>query len=255
MLRKQTALVFSLLMITLAFTRTAKAAEPVDLELILAIDCSYSVNRIEFRQQVHGMAQALRNPEVIKAIQSGPLGNIAVTVVQWSNVRLEAVAIPWTKVDSGESALALANRIENMPRISELGATAISSVIQFSNALFEQGPYQGERQVLDISGDGRNNTGENVRLARDEAVLRGTIINGLAIANDHRTLDFYYRDWVIGGPGAFVVRAEDYGDYARAIQRKLLREIQYTPVVQGPVIERVKQLAALPQTISPIQNP
>ena len=98
------------------------AAEPVDLELILAIDCSYSVNRLEFRQQVSGMAQALRSPEVIKAIQSGPLGSIAVTVVQWSNVRLEAVAIPWTKINDTQSALALANRIDQMPRISELGA-------------------------------------------------------------------------------------------------------------------------------------
>ncbi|RED47986.1 DUF1194 domain-containing protein [Aestuariispira insulae] len=231
----------------------AALAEPVDLELILAIDCSYSVNRLEFRQQVSGMAQALRSPEVITAIQSGPIGSIAITVVQWSNVRLEAVAIPWTKVSSRADALALADQIDSMPRISELGATAISSVISFSQVLFETSPYQGDRQVLDISGDGRNNTGENILIARDQAVMRGTIINGLAITNDHRTLDFYYRDWVIGGPGAFVVKAQDYGDYARAIQRKLLKEIQYIPVVQ--LGDPIEQLAFMTKQKKPIIIP
>jgi hypothetical protein len=201
----------------------------VDLQLVLAVDSSGSVNFREFDLQAVGIARALRDPEVIEAIERWTPKGVAVSVVHWSGRRQQAVAVAWTRVGDRASAQALATRIEAMGR-SMLGETAIGDVLRFAIDHLERGPFRGGRRIVDVSGDGRSNAGIAPGPIRDAAAAAGITINGLAILNDDLTVDLYYADQVIGGPDAFVMTAQDYHDFTRAMRLKLLREIRGAPL-------------------------
>ncbi len=163
----------------------------MDLELILGIDCSYSVDANEFARL--GLGHAFRSPEVAAAIARGPRGGIAVTVVLWSSAASQVVAIPWTRVDDAASAAALVARLEGTPRLTEEGATSISAMIGFGLTLFGTGPLHGERRTIDIASDGRNNNGLRVGDMRSLAQAEGVTVNGLAILNEEPTLNYSTR--------------------------------------------------------------
>jgi hypothetical protein len=213
----------------------AAAAEPVDLELILAVDVSRSIDDEEAALQREGYAEAFRHPAVIDAIQSNPNRRIAVAYVEWAGTHYQKLTIPWTIIGDATSGQRYADLIMRQPRVSERW-TSISGAIDFSMRVFTLSPYRGTRRVIDISGDGVNNNGRPSADARDEALASGVTINGLVIMNDRPVpgfyesfsqppLDIFYRDHVIGGPGAFVVAIEDFSTFAYAIRNKLIREI------------------------------
>ena len=203
----------------------AKAEGPqVDLALVLAIDCSFSVDSNEFRQQMEGLGRAFRSDEVKEAIRRGPTGRIAVTALQWSDERNQLVIVPWTLISGDADAEEIGLLLETMPRRLAEGGTSISSSLLFSASLFAQAP-RAERYVIDMSSDGRNNTGVPVNGVRDRLVAMGITINALTILNEWPTLDTYFESNVVGGQGHFVIPAEDYRSYGEAIRRKLIREI------------------------------
>jgi hypothetical protein len=210
---------------------TARAAEPVDLELVLAVDVSRSIDEVEAQLQRQGYVEAFRNPRIIRAIGDGPLGQIAVTYVEWAAVDFQRHAIGWTLIKDEASAHAFADRLEETVRQS-WGWTSVSGAIDFCAPLFGQG-FEGTRQVIDISGDGRNNSGRPAAAARDDALRRGITINGLAIMNDRpnfgrppdQELDVWYRENVVGGPGSFLVVVADFEAFGEAVLNKLLKEI------------------------------
>lgn len=210
------------------------AQEIVDVELILALDCSYSVDDKEYRLQTYGIAQALRNPEIIRAIRAGPYQSIAISIVQWSNENSQTLALPWYRINNEQSAHNLANLVQNLARQTRPGSTSLSGAIQYSMRAFQQSPYQGIKQIIDISGDGRNNNGQDMASVRYAALALGITINGLPILTDDPTLDFYYKNKVITGPGSFVIKAKNYSDYVTAIERKILKEVKYYPIGAAP---------------------
>lgn len=207
----------------------ANEAAVVDLELVLAVDASGSVDAYEFALQMRGIAAAFRDPEVQAALTaSGPRG-VAVVLMQWSGRRQQAVVVDWLRLFDAVSAGRFAAQVEGAGRLI-LGETAIASAVDFARELLSRNAFHGHRQVIDISGDGPNNTGHAPGTARDRATALGITINGLAIRNEIRDLDHYYREHVIGGPDAFLVRARDYEDFAEAMRIKLIREIRGAPV-------------------------
>jgi len=208
-----------------ALPMTARAAPPVDLVLVLAVDASGSVSQQRFELQKQGYAAAFRDPRVLNAIRSGATQSIAVTMFQWTGPRLHIQVVPWMLIKDEASANAVAAAIEASPRQLFGGGTSISGAIDYARLLLAQAPYEPARRVIDVSGDGSNNSGRPVTLARDEAVRAGVAINGLPILTVEPDLDGYYRDFVIGGPGAFMVPATSYETFAEAIIKKLVNEI------------------------------
>ncbi len=215
-----------------ASTDLASAQEwPVDLELVLAVDVSWSVSGEEFDLQVRGLAEAFRSPMVNEAIRaSGDLG-LAVALIQWSSHRKQVLAVDWTVIHDEKTASDFAEEVENMPRVLA-GNTAIGSVLEFAIPQFAGNGFQGRRKVIDVSGDGRSNQGPEPWLVRDVVVAHGITVNGLAILNEDPTLDRYYSTNVIGGTGAFVVTANDYEAFRVAIVAKLIKEISGAPLAQ-----------------------
>jgi hypothetical protein len=207
-------------------TPQAAVKLPVELELILAVDASGSVSAAEFNLQVEGLAVAFRDPEVIRAI--GNAGSIAVAVMQWSSPGQQVLAVDWKVLSDAASAEAMAREIEAAGRVI-MGETALDAAIRFATAELESNAFLGRRRVIDVSGDGATNWGGNPDQARDRAVAAGITINGLAIINEQPELGSYYRERVIGGPGAFVMMAADYDDFARAMRLKLIEEIGPRP--------------------------
>lgn len=209
--------------------RADQTAPKVDLVLVLAIDCSFSVDDAEFALQRDGIATAIESPEVIFAISNGSLGRIAVSVVQWAGFGEQIATVDWTMVSSGDDASLLAQRISGMKRHfrgeQATGATDIGGLIGFSSQLALASAFASPRHVIDISGDGKNNVNRAPDRDRDAAVGLGLIINGLAIEQGITDLAAYYRRHVIGGHNSFVEAAQGFEDFHRAIQRKLLREI------------------------------
>jgi len=203
----------------------AQAPAMTDILLVLAVDASGSVNQARFELQRRGYADAFRNPRVLDAIRGGSTGAIAVTMVQWTGPTMQVQAVPWMLVKDVGSADALADAIEAAPRQLFGGGTSISGAIDNAMLLLPSAPYRGLKRVIDISGDGSNNRGRDVREARDQAVRAGIIINGLPIVSLEYDLDKYYFDNVIGGPGAFIVPADSYDNFGQAIVRKLILEI------------------------------
>lgn len=219
-----------------AWSRRARAQNPsveVDLELVLAVDVSRSVDDQEFELQRRGYARAFTHPTVIRAIQANPLRKIAVAFVEWSGAEFQKTVVPWTEIADAESGALFADRVLEAPR-SFWGWTSISGAIDHSVGMFGQA-YRGRRKVIDVSGDGINNSGRPAYAARDDAVARGVAINGLVIMNDNPNpgprgfaqppLDEFYREQVIGGPGAFVIAIDEFESFAYAIVNKLIKEI------------------------------
>lgn len=232
--RAALALVLSVLA---ALPRTLAAAEEVDLKLVLAADVSRSVDEREFALQRQGYAAAFRDPRVMRAIRSGPLGRIAVCFFEWSGTESHRVIIDWTVIGDGESADYFAERLLVEPR-SAANRTAIGAAIDASVRLLDTTVVESERRVIDVSGDGTNTNGRPPVLARDDAVAAGITINALAIFKPGsgnvgglrgEPLDRYYERDVIGGPGAFVQVVEDFKSFGDAILQKLVREIANLP--------------------------
>jgi hypothetical protein len=205
---------------TLAFAQTA-----VDLQLVLAVDASGSVDQRRFELQQQGYVAAFRDPRVLRAIQSGATQGIAVTMVQWTGPALQIQVLPWTLINDATTAHAFAAAIAATPRQLFSGGTSISGVIDYAVPLILESQFQGARRVIDISGDGVNNRGRSPASARDDAVRAGITINGLPILALEPDLDRYFSDLVIGGPGAFVIAAKSYETFAEAILKKLIREM------------------------------
>ena len=207
----------------------AESATPVDLELVLAVDASGSVDAREFDLQTGGLAAAFRDPDVIAAIEAYAPAGVAVALVQWSGRHQETVVVDWARLDDGKSAIAFAQKIDASGRWL-LGETAIADALEFSIGLLEGNQFAGARRVIDISGDGPTNAGRDPAPVRDTAAAAGITVNGLAIVNEVPFLEMYYAQQVIGGPDAFVLSAKSYEDFARALRLKLLREIQGAPL-------------------------
>jgi hypothetical protein len=204
----------------------------VDVELVLAVDVSYSMDMDELAIQREGYAQAIVSKEFLQALKTGPNGKISVTYFEWAASSDQKIIIPWRVIDGPETADAVANEIMKTP-IRRASRTSISGAINFAMPLFDENPHRGLRRVIDISGDGPNNNGAPVTGARDTAVGKGITINGLPImvkepsysTMDIDNLDFYYEDCVIGGPGAFVVTIKDREKFKEAIRTKLVLEV------------------------------
>jgi hypothetical protein len=203
----------------------ARAQNNVDLQLVLAVDASGSVDTYRFELQRRGYVQAFRNPRVLQALRGGANQSIAVTMMQWTGPLLHRMIVPWTVLKDEASVESVAALIEHTPRQLFGGGTSISGAIDYSMLLFPQAPFSSERRVIDISGDGSNNSGRSVTRARDEAVKQDVGINGLPILAVEPYLDSYYKEYVIGGPGAFIVVAEKFEQFADAILKKLIIEI------------------------------
>jgi uncharacterized protein DUF1194 len=214
----------------------APAAERVDLLLVLAADVSRSVDDPKFKLQRSGYAAALENPRVLEAIQSGGNRRIAVCYLEWSGVVSQKVVIDWVMITDEKSAREFGDRLLEAPR-SFADRTSISGGIDFAMAQFERAPFESTRRTIDVSGDGTNNSGRDVTLARDEAVAKGVTINGLVILSDSPTpwnpehtnppggLEHYYQNNVVGGPRAFVMVAENFKSFGTALINKLIAEI------------------------------
>jgi hypothetical protein len=205
---------------------TARAAEdPVDLLLVLAVDVSGSVDDSRFELQKRGYAAAFRTQDVVRAIQSGANRSIGVAMLQWTGPRMQIVVVDWMRIHDAASAEAFAAAVDAAPRELYGGGTSISGAIDRSVQILSDAPFAGTRQVIDVSGDGANNIGRPADRARDLAVEAGIMINGLPILTLEPNLDVYYRENVIGGANAFVIAVDNYGQFAAAIQRKLITEI------------------------------
>ncbi|MCQ4159428.1 DUF1194 domain-containing protein [Roseomonas sp. GC11] len=198
--------------------------EPVDLALCLAVDVSASVDYDEFGLMVGGLAAAFRAPEIVAACTAGPRGAVAVAVLFWSSA--QDVAVPWMRLDGLAAATALADALEAAPRLPEAGATALGPGMAAALALLARCPAEAARLALDVSGDGAHNQGRPPGPVRDIGVGAGVTINALAVLNEEPDLLEHYTAEVIGGPGSFAMSCADYADFAEAIQRKLLREIE-----------------------------
>jgi hypothetical protein len=230
------------------------AASSVDLELVLAVDVSYSMDMDELAIQREGYAQAIISKEFLQALKTGPTGKIAVTYFEWAASSDQKIIIPWRVIDGPETADAVANEIMKTP-IRRASRTSISGAINFAMPLFDDNPYHGLRRVIDISGDGPNNNGAPVTGARDAALEKGITINGLPImvkepsysTMDIDNLDLYYEDCVIGGPGSFVVTIKDREKFKEAIRTKLLLEVaDRTPEHRVvPVAEKEPRVSCL----------
>jgi hypothetical protein len=229
--------VIALLGLALAFAASAaRAADSVDMLLVLAVDVSRSVTEPKFRLQREGAAAAITHPDVVRAITSGPNRRIAVCLVEWATVGQQNVVVDWTVIGGGGDARGFGDRLIEAPR-SFVGSTSISNAIDFSVRQLERAPFSSERRVIDISGDGNNNSGRSVTDARDDALAKNITINALVIltpvsesfrpehTNPPGGLEKYFQDNVIGGPGSFTVVAESHEAFGRALTKKLIQEI------------------------------
>jgi len=216
--------------------RTALAGNDVDLLLVLAADVSRSIDAAKFQLQRDGYAAAVADPRVLDTIHSGRNGRIGVAFVEWSGVGAQHVVIDWMTIGDAAAAKDFGDRLLEAPR-SFADRTSISGAIDFAMGELVQAPFASSRRIIDISGDGTNNAGRDVTGARDDAVAKGVTINGLVILSenpmswnpDHTNppggLDNYYRNNVIGGPGAFVMVAQDFNSFGQAIISKMIAEV------------------------------
>ena len=226
----------------------ARAADPVDMLLVLAADVSRSVTEPKFRLQREGAAAAISNPDVVRAITSGPHRRIAVCFVEWATVSMQNVVVDWMVIGGSADARKFGDKLIESPR-SFAGSTSISAAIDFSVRQLERAPFTSERRVIDVSGDGNNNSGRSVTDARDDALAKNIVINALVIltpiaesfrpehTNPPGGLEKYFQDNVIGGPGAFTVVAEGHESFGRSLTKKLIQEIAGLP---GPWLAAVE---------------
>jgi hypothetical protein len=208
------------------------AAEPVDVELVLAVDVSRSMDAGEFALQRAGYVAALRHPDFINAVRAGVHGRVAVTYFEWAGAVREESRISWQLIDGAAAANAFADRLERLV-VRSFRGTSISGALVYGTGLFGQNGVDGHRKVIDISGDGPNNIGMPVVAARDAAVMAGIVVNGLPIlirpSPTVRELDRYYAECVTGGAGSFVLPVRNASEFAAAIRRKLVTEVSGGP--------------------------
>ena len=226
------------------FARAALADDRVDLLIVLAADISRSVDERKFRLQREGYAAAIVDPRVVRAMAGGPMGRIALCFVEWAGDADQLLVMDWAPIGNAEEAQAVARRIRDAPR-AFMGRTSISAAIDFSLGQLGRSPFQSDRRVIDVSGDGTNNSGRPVTEARDAAVAQGVTVNGLVILSDiplatnplhtHPPggLTAYYERSVVGGPGAFVVEAEGFEAFGQSLISKLIKEIAEAPRHRG----------------------
>ncbi len=228
---RRLALLAAVLASLLPVASARAVGEEVDVALVLAVDVSLSMTPEEQRIQREGYVEAFRSEVVQGAIRQGLTGRIAVAYVEWAGVGNQVVVVPWTVMGTREEANGFADRLaRNPPRRSTW--TSIAGALDFSAALLRDSGVEAARRVIDVSGDGPNNQGRDVTHARDEAVAQGIVINGLPLMIrqpsgpwDIPDLDRYYRDCVIGGPGAFMVPVREPAQFAQAIRTKIVREV------------------------------
>lgn len=242
---------FLLGLIALTAPAGAQTRERVDLELALAIDVSGSIDNEEAALQRDGYLKALIDPQVLRAISGGERKRIAITYFEWASYPYQRLLVDWTVISDQASAEAFVKQLAAAP-ISTERWTSISGAIEFAMKRFAASPYKGSRRIIDISGDGRNNNGRDLEETRTEAFAQGIVINGLPIVNDRptrwgtppeRDLEGYYREHVIGGPGAFLIVAEGFQSFANAIRSKLVREIASGPVPSLTEMPRLRHPA------------
>ena len=238
----------ALVIAALSVLGTVARAQDVDLLLVLASDVSRSVDTRKFQLQREGYAAALSNRRVVEAIQSGPHGKIAICFVEWSGATSVKLVIDWTVVSDAASARRIGDQMIELPR-SFADRTSISAGLEFAFAQLERSPFKAARRTIDVSGDGTNNSGRDIASVRDEVTAKGVTVNGLVILSDsplpwnpeHTNppggLGEYYRRNVIGGPGAFVMVAENHDSFGQAIVKKMIAEIAWNAPAH-PVIMR-----------------
>lgn len=236
MVRRTALALLAVLLATFAAVSARAQEEDVDLLLVLAADVSRSVDEQKFRLQREGYASAILDPRVIKAMMAGPKGRIAVLFLEWSGEGQQAVIFDWTMIAGQADAEKVAAQFREAPR-RFMGRTSISSAIDYAALQFKRSPFAAPRKIIDVSGDGTNNSGRLVADARDEAVADGAVINGLVILSEtplsfnpmhtHPSggLTKYFETNVIGGPGAFVVEAESFAAFGQSLISKLIKEI------------------------------
>ncbi|MGI4945363.1 MAG: DUF1194 domain-containing protein [Janthinobacterium lividum] len=220
----------------LALPAPTRAADAVDLQLVMAVDVSRSIDEDEAHLQREGYRTAMIDPRVVAAVTGGVVGAVAVAYVEWAGMGYQQLVIPWTRIAGPAEAAVWSDRLARSPRQS-VSWTSISGALSFSRRLLAECPWEGTRRVVDVSGDGPNNNGPPAEDERDRLVAEGITINGLPIVNDHpnfgvqpgQDLEPYYRNSVIGGPGAFLIVAEDFVSFGAAIRRKLVQEIAGMP--------------------------
>jgi len=233
-----------LLLAALMATVPTRAAEKVDLLLVLAADVSRSMDEPKFKLQRSGYVEALTSAEVIQAIKSGPAGRIAIMFMEFSGADAQKVVLDWALISDESSAHRFADTLTEIPRSFD-ERTAIGAGIDFAALQLKRTPFEASRRTIDISGDGTSNVGRNVRVARDEAIAAGITINGIPIlssppvvgSSDHTNppggLESYYLNNVVGGPGAFIMAADDFRSFGKALIRKLIAEVAEMPVAFG----------------------
>ena len=242
-------LVAGLFAVALGLAPSARAAEKVDLLLVLASDVSRSVDAEKFKLQREGYAAAISDKRVLDAITAGRNKRIAVLFLEWSGNGNQKVVIDWTPIDGPKAAQEFGDRLIELPR-AFADRTSISGGIDFAVAQFPRAPFSAERQTIDVSGDGTNNAGRDVAQSRDEALALGITINGLVILSDRPLpwnpehtnppggLANYYRVNVTGGPGSFVMEAKDFGSFGQAIVKKMIAEIADATMPGAPVLRQ-----------------
>jgi hypothetical protein len=232
-MKRRTALVGSLAALAAA---PARAETAVDLQLVLAVDVSRSIDEVEAELQRRGYVEALTSQRVTDAILSGEHKRIALCYTEWAGTHYQVVVIDWTVIDSATAARRFADKLAEAPRTSQ-SWTAVGAALAFAAQRFENSGFQSKRRVIDVSGDGRTNDGPPAELVRDRLVTQGLVINGLPVMMNRTNfgrppdtgLDKYYEENVIGGPGSFMIAAANFDDFGRAVRSKLVREISSAP--------------------------
>lgn len=208
----------------------AQRRQAVDLELAFVVDASGSIDDDETRLQRKGYADALTDPRVLRAIRAGILQSVSVAYIEFAGPYCTRLAVPWTRIEGKQGAAAFGAKILALDRIYCPGGNAIGEAVEFATASIGTNAFEGTRMVIDVSGDGPNTIEPPIGMVRDAAVRKGIVINALAIDRpSFPELAEYYKTYVTGGPGAFVIKARDRRTFAQAILRKLVREIASAP--------------------------
>ncbi|MDP1962864.1 MAG: DUF1194 domain-containing protein [Reyranella sp.] len=236
-MKRRSALVGSLA--AMATATVAKAATPVDLQLVLAVDVSRSIDEVEAELQRRGYVEALTSDRVIDAILSGEHRRIALCYTEWAGTHYQIVVLDWSVIDSAAGARRFADKLAEAPRESQ-SWTAVGAALAHAGQRFENSGFTSKRRVIDISGDGRTNDGPPAEIVRDRLVSQGIVINGLPVMMNRTnfgrppdlTLDRYYEDNVIGGPGAFMIVADNFDRFGHAVRTKLVREISQNGITR-----------------------
>jgi len=241
-MKRRTALLGSLAAAASTATTAAKAETPVDLQLVLAVDVSRSIDEVEAELQRRGYIEALTNERIIDAILSGENRRIAVCYTEWAGTHYQVVVLDWTVIDSPAAARRFADKLAEAPRQSQ-SWTAVGAALAHAGQRFENTGFVSRRRVIDISGDGRTNDGPPAELVRDRLVSQGIVVNGLPVMMNRSnfgrppdlSLDKYYEESVIGGAGSFMIVADDFDQFGRAVRTKLVREISGVDITGRPV--------------------